>query len=45
MTQPPCSAQPLEKAEMVREGSHVTILTYSRMRCVTRAPLPASCER
>ncbi len=29
-----CSAQPLEKAEMVREGTHCTILTYSRMRCV-----------
>jgi len=27
-------AQPLEKAEMVREGTHCTILTYSRMRCV-----------
>ena len=25
--------QPLEKAEMVREGTHCTILTYSRMRC------------
>ena len=26
--------QPLERAEMVREGNQVTILTYSRMRCV-----------
>jgi len=26
--------QPLEKAEMVREGTHCTILTYSRMRYV-----------
>jgi hypothetical protein len=31
-------AQPLEKAEMVREGTHCTILTYSRMRCVGPRP-------
>lgn len=31
---PPPSAQPLEKAEMVREGKQCTILTYSRMRYV-----------
>jgi pyruvate dehydrogenase E1 component beta subunit len=36
--------QPLEKAEMVREGSHCTILTYSRMRCVLRCA-PAVCMR
>lgn len=29
--------QPLERAEMVREGKHCTILTYSRMRRVTWA--------
>jgi hypothetical protein len=38
--------QPLEKAEMVREGSHCTILTYSRMRCAhsprARITRPAS---
>ena len=29
--------KPLERAELVREGKHCSILTYSRMRCERRA--------